>query len=86
MTIMYFSSFCQARYCDDPEQAEVFYHHALVLVPSNGMENFKFWTHIFHFNSISERHDSLVVSVLDSIPVSPLQVQALAGSLCFVLV
>ncbi|XP_078358285.1 nonsense-mediated mRNA decay factor SMG7-like [Oculina patagonica] len=25
-----------ARYCDDPEQAEVFYHHALVLVPSNG--------------------------------------------------
>lgn len=53
MTIMYFSSFCQARYCDDPEQAEVFYHHALVLVPSNGMENFKFWTHIFHFNSIS---------------------------------
>lgn len=25
-----------ARYCDDPEQAEVFYRHALVLVPSNG--------------------------------------------------
>ncbi|XP_068688143.1 nonsense-mediated mRNA decay factor SMG7-like [Montipora foliosa] len=25
-----------ARYCDDPDQAEVFYHHALVLVPSNG--------------------------------------------------
>lgn len=26
-----------ARYCDDQDQAEVFYHHALVLVPSNGM-------------------------------------------------
>lgn len=25
-----------ARYCDDPEQAEMFYRHALVLVPSNG--------------------------------------------------
>lgn len=35
----YFSLSCAARYCDDPEQAEVFYHHALVLVPSNGNEN-----------------------------------------------
>lgn len=25
-----------ARYCDDQDQAEMFYHHALVLVPSNG--------------------------------------------------
>lgn len=39
---VFFFFFCPARYCDDPEQAEVFYHHALVLVPSNGMENFKF--------------------------------------------
>lgn len=44
---MYFF-FHQARYCDDPEQAEVFYRHALVLVPSNGGKNLKFSTHIFH--------------------------------------
>ena len=38
---LFFISFlsCEARYCDDPEQAEVFYHHALVLVPSNGKED-----------------------------------------------
>ena len=38
----YIVFFNLARYCDDPDQAEVFYHHALVLVPSNGMENISF--------------------------------------------